>query len=84
LKELVARMLDVEPRRRISLHHLLQHRWITLRHQLPQLPQMRLAMHDAHLVKVTSRHLDDAHLVKVTMHTFTTRLTAVVIMCLVV
>jgi len=55
-KELVARMLDVDPRRRISLQHVLQHRWITLRHQLPQLPQMRIAVHDAHLVKVkTSR-----------------------------
>jgi len=55
-KELVARMLDVDPRRRISLQHVLQHRWITLRHQLPQLPQMRIVVHDAHLVKVKTSH----------------------------
>ena len=51
-KDLVARMLHVDPRHRISLHHVLQHRWIVMRDQLPQLPQMRIAMHDAHLVKV--------------------------------
>jgi len=51
-KDLVARMLHVDPRHRITLHHVLQHRWITLRDQLPQLPQMRIAKHDAHLVKV--------------------------------
>ena len=54
-KELVACMLDVDPRRRISLQQVLQHRWITLRHQLPQLPQMRIAIHDAHLVKVQTK-----------------------------
>ena len=53
-KDLVARMLHVDPRHRISLHHVLQHRWIALRDQLPQLPQMRIAMHDAHLVKVVT------------------------------
>jgi len=51
-RDLVARMLHVDPRHRITLHHVLQHRWITLRDQLPQLPQMRIAKHDAHLVKV--------------------------------
>ena len=51
-KDLVARMLHVDPRHRITLHQVLQHRWIAMRDQLPQLPQMRIAMHDAHLVKV--------------------------------
>ena len=51
-KDLVARMLHVDPRHRIALHQVLQHRWITLRDQLPQLPKMRIAMLDAHLVKV--------------------------------
>ena len=52
-KDLVARMLHVDPRHRIALHHVLQHRWIVMRDQLPQLPQMRI-VHDAHLVKVTT------------------------------
>jgi len=54
-KDLVARMLHVDPRHRISLQHVLQHRWIVMRDQLPQLPQIRTTIHDAHLVKVVLR-----------------------------
>ena len=59
-KDLVARMLHVDPRHRIALHHVLQHRWIVMRDQLPQLPQMRI-VHDAHLVKVTTHTHTHTH-----------------------
>ena len=53
-KDLVARMLHVDPRHRISLPLVLAHRWITGRDLLPQLPQSRVVNQDAQQVKVSN------------------------------
>jgi ribosomal protein S6 kinase alpha-1/2/3/6 len=48
-KDLVARMLHVDPHHRIALQQVLAHRWVASREQLLQL---RLGLQDAQLVKV--------------------------------
>lgn len=48
-KDLVARMLHIDPHHRITLQQVLSHRWVASRDQLPQL---RLCLQDAQLVKV--------------------------------
>lgn len=47
-KDLVARMLHIDPHHRITLQQVLSHRWVASRDQLPQL---RLCLQDAQLVK---------------------------------
>ena len=50
-KDLVTRMLHIDPHQRISLQQVLTHRWIVNRDQLPQ---NRLVLPDnSHAVKVT-------------------------------
>lgn len=53
-KDLVARMLHVDPRHRITLPIILSHRWVNGREQLPQLPQTRIVTQDAQQIKVVS------------------------------
>jgi len=49
-KDLVSRMLHIDPHHRISLQQVLTHRWIVTRDQLPQ---NRLVLPDtSHAVKV--------------------------------
>ena len=55
-KDLVSRMLHIDPHQRISLQQVLTHRWIVTRDQLPQ---NRLVLPDAsHAVKVPLSTVD--------------------------
>jgi len=51
-KDLVQRMLHIDPHQRVSLQQVLTHRWITGRDQLPE---RRLVLPDtSHTVKVST------------------------------
>ena len=47
-KDLVRRMLDLDPHRRLTTAQVIAHPWIQQRHSLPE---SQLAMQDARLVK---------------------------------